>query len=476
MFYTNNATIIKRKLIAEISSLFFKGKLREEIDRIPLRLAPKDNGSIRCCVYKDRAMFKYRIMALLGFKYEDETDELKCLGSYVDDAYKREEKSKSVLTVIDEACSSCVKNNYIVTNLCRGCVARPCIFNCPKDAITMKDSKAYIDPDLCISCGKCMDVCPYHAITYMPVPCEEACPVGAIEKDENGIEVINEEKCIKCGKCMSACPFGAVVEVSEIIDVLRALCSGKKVTALVAPAAAGQFRFPFGKLVSALRELGFSDVFEVAYGADKTADLETAELTERLEGGASFMTTSCCPAYTETAKKHIPELVQYISDTKSPMVYAGEIVKKENPDCITVFIGPCVAKRFEGSECEYIDNVLTFEEMGALLVGKGIDVDKCEEEQMESSEGFRGRLFPLAGGVIKAVEMSTEDSVSLKPYLVDGINKKSINLLRSFAKRNSANGNFIEVMSCEGGCVSGPCSISTPAIARKMVESFNKQS
>ena len=114
----------------------------------------------------------------------------------------------------------------------------------------------------------CINACPYNAIVRLIVPCEQACPIGAISKGENGTATIDFEKCISCGKCVAACPFGAVNEKSHMIDVLKNIRDGKKVIAMFAPAIAGQFPGTIFQLKSAMLKAGFYDVYEVAQGAD----------------------------------------------------------------------------------------------------------------------------------------------------------------------------------------------------------------
>ena len=111
------------------------------------------------------------------------------------------------------------KTNYIV-KLCRTWLT-PCTYACKKGAITVGDKQSNIDHTKCINCGMCMQACPFHAIIYQPVPCEESCPVGAISKDANGIEHIDPKKCIYCGKCMVACPFGAIMEKTSMMDIFN---------------------------------------------------------------------------------------------------------------------------------------------------------------------------------------------------------------------------------------------------------------
>jgi len=483
MLYNNNATHIRRELLVKLASLAFQGMLKEKIDRVPLEMIPKGLPSIRCCIHHDRAVIKYRLMAMLGFSVEKETDELRPLSSYAEEALERTEVEDPVLTVIDEACSACVQSHYFVTNACRGCVARPCVLNCPKKAIQMINGQARIDPSLCVNCGLCQKVCPYHAIVKVPVPCEEACPVGAISKDSQGKEHIDFSKCIYCGKCMSECPFGAIVERSQMLDVIRALQSGKPVVALVAPAIVGQFPGDYPQLVGALRKLGFHRVYEVAEGADTTIQREAEELVERVHRGEPFMTTSCCPAYTRCAEIHIPELKPYISTTKSPMLYTAEKAIEEVGEGVLVFIGPCVAKKEEALKSGLLDFVLNTEELGALLVAKEIDIPHCEPETLLESPSAGARAFPIVGKVSQAVaekvrEIAAKNKISgvqVSPFVVDGIDRQNIKLLRQAAK-TKPDGNLVEVMACQGGCVAGPITISKPNLAAKKIEDWIRKS
>ena len=210
MAVTNNAMIIRRELLARVAKLLLDDRLVEDIDRIPVQIRPKNGDVSRCCVYKDRAMLKYKLMALLGFSVQQEDEEITPLSVYAYRALVREDISDPPLTVVDDACSGCIKANYTVTNICRGCVARPCIINCPKGAIDFHSGHAEIDPKKCVNCGICQKNCPYHAIVYIPVPCEESCQVGAISKDEEGIEHIDYSKCKDCGLCAMKCPKNVI--------------------------------------------------------------------------------------------------------------------------------------------------------------------------------------------------------------------------------------------------------------------------
>lgn len=473
MTYTNNAMLIRRELITRLGKLLDQGTLLEEIDRIPLAMRPRKTSSSRCCIYKDRAVLKYKIMALMGYDIQDEVDELTPLSEYAKKAFETDNSSASTLTVVDEACSACVKVNYEVTNMCRGCVGRPCVLNCPKESISFNDGKAQIDHSTCINCGKCQKACPYHAIIYQPIPCEEACPVGAIFKDENGVEHINNDKCINCGKCLIACPFGAIVEKSHVLQIHKAIKSDKKVIALPAPSIIGQFKMEYSKILGAIKAYGFDEVFEVAKGANDTTNNEAQELVEHLKEGHPFLTTSCCPAYTQTVDKHIPELKPNVSTTPSPMAYAAKRVKELYPDSVVVFIGPCIAKRSEAFYNEHVDFNLSFEELGALLIAKGIYVSKTEGIDPDNGIESHGHGFGAVGGVTNSVLTKLPEGFDLKNIVIDGIDKAAIRQLKMFAK-GKANGNFIEVMSCEGGCVAGPNVISNSKLAAKQLNDYVK--
>lgn len=463
----NNAILIRRELLARLSKLFNDGELELKIDRIPLQLRPKGAETSRCCVYKDRAMLRYKLMALLGFNIRDEQDELTPLSEYVRRSLERREVEREPLTVVDEVCSACVRTNYVVTNMCRGCLARPCMTNCNKDAINFENGQARIDHTKCVNCGLCLKNCPFHAIVYIPVPCEESCPVGAITKREDGTEQINYDKCIYCGRCIASCPFGAVMEKSHLMDVFSAFKSDKKVVAMVAPAIAGQFKAPLEQILGAIKQLGFDDVIEVAKGADMTTENEAHEFMHKMEQGQKFMTTSCCPSYITAVKKHIPEIAPYVSDTLTPMQYTAQIAREQYPDAILVFVGPCLAKRYE-TYCDPNANLmLSFEEIGSMFIARGIDVGKSEPMVIDEHIHSTSRGYPVTSGVMNAVKTKIGNQMEIRPLLINGLDKAAIKELRSFPQNCTAN--MVEVMACEGGCVNGCNVIANPKVATRQI-------
>jgi len=473
----NNASRLRREVLIRVTKAWMDGKLIQSVDRIPYQIRPKDHEATRCCIYKDRAVLRFRCMAAMGFAIEDETDDFTPLADYAEKAIEREQVEGPVMTVLDIACKGCVPSRFLITDACQGCVARPCAVNCPFGAISVFDGRARIDREKCRNCGKCLKVCPYNAVTRIPVPCEDACPVGAIRKKEDGKARIDFDACISCGRCMRACPFGAVMEKSHVLDVLRSIGSEKRTVALVAPAVAGQFPGDLGQIATALKKLGFSSVVEVALGADKTAQLEAHEFVERMEKGDQFMTTSCCPAYMETLRRHVPDLAPFASETRTPMHYTAAMVREQDPEAVTVFIGPCVAKRREAMDDPMVDYVLTFEEAGAMFVAAEIEVGECESMAFDQVAHREGRGFPVTGGVAAAVESvvrgmaeAGQSTPELRPHCINGLDMKTVKLLATFPKGRCP-GNLVEVMACEGGCCGGAGVVGSCAVtARKVAE------
>ena len=469
----NHAVLMRRDLLTRLSTLFYSGELELKVDRIPLDLRPKGVETSRCCIYKDRAMLRYKVMALLGFNIRDEVDELTPLSEYVKVARSRTELSKEPLTVVDDVCSACVKVNYVVTNMCKGCMARPCTSSCNKDAIFFEKGQAHIDSNKCVNCGLCQKSCPYHAIIYIPVPCEEACPVSAITKREDGTEVIDYDKCIYCGRCIVSCPFGAVMEKSQLMDVFNAFDSKKKVIAMVAPAIGGQFKAPLGQILGAIKSLGFDEVIEVALGADMTTENEAKEFMHKMEEGQQFMTTSCCPSYTAAVGKHLPNLIPFVSDTLTPMQYTAQIARAQYPDDILVFVGPCLAKRHETFCDENADLMLSFEEIGSMFIAKGINVGTSEAIELDTTIDSTSRGYPVTSGVMSAVNAKIAGRVEVRPLVINGLDKMQLKELKKFPKGCSAN--MVEVMACEGGCVNGCNVIANPKVATRQVGEIVKK-
>ena len=186
------------------------------------------------------------------------------------------------------------------------------------------------------------------------------------------------------------------------------------------------------QIKSALKKAGFTDIIEVAKGADITTKHEAKEFSHRISNCEPFMTTSCCAGYNELVKKHIPELKPYVSETETPLFYTAELVKQNNPNAITVFISPCVAKRSEVKENPNIDYLLNFEELDALLTGRDIELSECEEEELDNTISRYGRNYGISGGVAAAVKKASKDEDSVKICHINGLNKENIKVLKKY--------------------------------------------
>ncbi len=465
----NNASRLRRVALAAVAKLVKENKLVSDIEKLPYRIAPTATHEVmRCCIHCDRAVIRARLIAAMGFSLEDaHQNEEKLLAEYAEESLTRKGKPQRFLTLLEEACNSCLSAQFNVTNACQGCVARPCVACCPKQAISITKQRAHIDNEKCIRCGKCLTVCPYNAIMKMRVPCEIACPVDALGKDEHGKEVIDFTKCIGCGKCITACPFGAVMEKSQMVDVMNHLNhSNEKVVAFFAPAIVAQFpNCTPGKLITALKKIGFDEVYEVALGADITTQKESAEYIERVvENGEKLMTTSCCPAYYEAVRKHIPEIAHAVSHTASPMIYTAEIVRAKHPEAKSVFIGPCLAKRREGAQSDLVDYVLSMEELGAMLMADNIQITQCEEAVLTDVPTPQGRGYAATGGVARAVCGMLAEGTPCNAECINGLTAETIKRLRLHGE-GKLDATLLEVMACEGGCVAGPSVISNPKVA-----------
>lgn len=429
---------LKYKVLREVARSAFKDRLLEDITEIPKKIVSGKEPTMRCCVYKERAILAERVKLAMG----------------------GDSSNPNVIEVIDIACDECPMGGYDVTDACRGCIAHRCEDVCRRGAITFdRNQKAHIDKSKCVECGMCAKVCPYSAIANYKRPCENACKVKAISMNEDKSAKISNEKCIACGACVYQCPFGAIMDKSyilNVIDMIKKSDGGKnfKLYALVAPSIASQFIYAkLGQVITAIKKMGFFSVVEAALGADMVADSEARELEEK-----GFLTSSCCPAFVDYIKKNFPTVAPHISHNLSPMATIAKYIKETTPDAKIVFIGPCTAKKMEFKKPEvhpYIDSVITFEELQALIDGCDIDVSSLEEDVLDNASYF-GRIFARSGGLSDAVKQAMKEHGSefeVKAVACDGIEQCKMALLR--ASKNVLDANFIEGMACVNGCIGG---------------------
>ena len=443
---TNDKGIVELKhfILREICKLAWNGQLSaEETEKIVYQVSPGPKPQYRCCVYKEREIVRGRIRLAMGCDADPD------------------HPSSNVVSVISAACDDCPIQNYFVSDICRFCLGKACLNTCKFNAISPGDTKMRIDPVKCKSCGMCAKACPFGAIIHQERPCRKACPVDAIFYDEAGICCIDENKCIHCGHCIHNCPFGAIGSKIYAVNVIRAILEGKRVIAMCAPATEGQFGKDIGMAAirKALKEAGFADMVEVGLGGDMTAAAEAREWIEARKEGR-IMTTSCCPAFISMMRHHFPkQYEENKSATVSPMVAVSRYLKTLDPDCVTVFIGPCIAKKGETLN-EYIrdtaDFALTYGEIVAMLDSKGIEIKAVDETYQEAS--LFGKRFAGSGGVAKAVlevmEEMGEDTSGIRLTTCAGGDecRKTLTLL----KNGKLDTDFVEGMICPGGCIGGP--------------------
>jgi [FeFe] hydrogenase (group B1/B3) len=430
---------LKYRALCEVARYAWKDDLYENLLAIPKTIVPGKEPTMRCCVYKERAILGERVKAAMG---GDKTN-------------------PNVIEVIDVACDDCPAGGYEITSACRGCLAHRCEQACRRGAIVFDHKqKASIDKSKCIECGLCAKVCPYTAIINIKRPCENSCKVKAISLNNAKSAWIDNEKCIACGACVYQCPFGAITDKSfivNVVDILKKSDNNKryKVYAVAAPSIAGQFKYAkLEQVITGIKRLGFFSVVEAALGADIVADQEAKDLVE-----SGFLTSSCCPAFVKYIETQFPALASKISSALSPMAAIAKYIKRSDPSSKVVFIGPCTAKKLEfqkKSVRPYVDSVITFEELQALFDSKDVDITALEESSLDNASYF-GRIFARSGGVTDAIrEAVKENGVEnfvFNPLVCDGVEQCRAALLK--LSKNILPNNFIEGMACVNGCIGG---------------------
>lgn len=450
---------LKYKVLREVARQAWNDTLLGNIFEIPKMIVPGKTPTMRCCVYKERAILGERVKIAMG----------------------GDKDNPNVIEVIDIACDECPAAGYEVTDSCRGCLAHRCEDACKRGAISFDHNHvAHIDKSKCVECGQCAKVCPYSAIINRKRPCQIACKVKAISINEDNAAAIDNSKCIQCGACVYQCPFGAIMDKSYILNVIDLIKKSEnntkyKVYAIVAPSISSQFTYAkLGQVISGLKELGFFTVIEAALGADMVAQSESKELAEK-----GFLTSSCCPAFVQYIKSAFPDLLPLVSHNLSPMATLAKYIKGTDENSKVVFIGPCTAKKAEvqlESVKHYVDAVMTFEELQALYDSRDIDITTLSEDVLDNASYF-GRIFARSGGLSDAVAQGLKEQnikFDLKAIPCDGIEECRMALIKK--SKNVLDANFIEGMACIGGCIGGAGCLTHGEKNKAEVDKYGRES
>lgn len=408
-------------------------------------------------------------------------------------------------------CLTCVRNtNCELQNLAEELGIRDIPYEGEKSKHPIDDFSPSIvrDAEKCILCRRCVSAC------------SKLQGVAVISPNERGFETViapafnqslNDVACTMCGQCINVCPVGALKEKEEIDKVWEALADPEKhVVVQTAPAIRVSLGEEFGlemgspvmgKMVAALRRLGFDKVFDTDFTADLTIMEEGHELLERLEkGGKLPLLTSCSPGWVKFCEHYYPEFLENISTCKSPQQMFGALAKtyyaeKAGIDPSKVFvvsIMPCTAKKYEAQRPEMrdsgyqdVDVVLTTREAARMLKEAGIDLKTLPEEEFDEPLGIStgaGAIFGATGGVMEAAlrtvyevvtgkELENLDFVEVRG--VEGIKESEVELngkkikvavahglanarkVLDMIKNGEAEYHFVEIMCCPGGCVGG---------------------
>ena len=408
-------------------------------------------------------------------------------------------------------CQQCSKNgNCELLNVAQITGAREGAFKGKKTSTTYDEFSPSIirDTSKCILCGRCV------------VRCQEAHGNGILGFENRGFETIvapagnhsfANSPCLLCGQCVSVCPTGALMEKSEIWKVDKAMAEGKHVVVQTAPAVRASLGEEFGmkigtpvtgKMVAALKRLGFDKVYDTNFGADLTIMEEAHELIARIKNGGTLpMITSCSPGWVNYAEYYYGDCTDHLSSCKSPHEMQGAIIKSyyaekngiDPKDIFVVSIMPCTAKKYEKERPQLavngipdVDAVLTTRELGTLIKRSGINFAKLPDEDFDQDimglYSGAGVIFGVTGGVMEAALRTAYRTLMGEEYGpinftevrgFDGIKEATLNLAGNEIKIAVAHGmknakpimddiragkspyTFIEIMCCPGGCING---------------------
>ena len=474
-------TDIRKKVFTEVARMAYAGGDYSKAEDLPYIIIPGDQPLHRESVFLERAIAGERVRMAMGLSMRPVQTRMLMTAGMDAAAVAEQYYEPPLVNIIPYACHACPTDQYKVCNYCQNCIAASCQKVCPKDAISFRNNRSYIDLDKCIRCGKCAKACPYNAIVHLERPCAAACGMDAIGSDEHGKAVIDQDKCVACGQCLVSCPFGAIVDKGQIFQVIQSILQGDKVVAIVAPAFIGQFgkHSTPGKFIAAMKQLGFSRIVEVAVGADMCTIEEARDFLEKVPSQQNYMATSCCPAWHSMIYKLFPGEAKNISMTLTPMVFTARLMKKKYPGCKVVFVGPCAAKKLEAIREDIrsdVDFVLTFEELQGMFEAKEINFETIEPLSDLNEGTAAGRGFAVSGGVAKAVAdlvKEKDPDMEVKTARAEGL--RDCRKLMLQAKVGKYNGYLLEGMACPGGCVAGAGTLLPVELAAQVVGRYQKE-
>ncbi len=480
----SDVVTLRRRVFKEVAQLAFEDGDLHDLRRAVFNILPGETPQYRDNIFRERAITGERLRLALGLDVRSASD----MGPLDDNidlvnvAHRVYEPP--LVNVISFACQACPTKTVTVTNNCRACIGHPCVNVCPKNAVhwTATDG-AHIDEDTCIRCGRCAQFCPYSAIITYDRPCAANCGVKAIDSDEHGRAKIDYDRCVSCGRCITECPFGAISDKGEIYQLIRSIRENdKRHVAIVAPSFVGQFGANVSpeQVFEGIRLLGFEEVMEVGLGADLTTLQEAEEFVHAVPDELPFMGTSCCNSWSLMIEKFFPDIAPYVSDTATPMIETAYYIKKCSQNVKVTFIGPCISKKLEALRsyvADYVDFVITFEELAAMFDAKNLDLSILEVPQELDHASFTARGYAEAGGVAQAVLALIKEKWPEKDVQLEGAEglANCFKLMKA-AQAGRKNGMLLEGMACEGGCIGGPGTLVTLPRAQKALNAFKKRS
>lgn len=311
--------------------------------------------------------------------------------------------------------------------------------------------------------------------------CQNSCIFDAIRWDGEGKLFIDPELCTGCEACIEACKDGRLTASKDVLPAMKAVREAKgPVYMMVAPAFFGQFseKVTPGQLRTAFRALGFTGMVEVALFADILTLKEELEFDRHVQHAGDYQLTSCCcPVWISMIRKIYHELMPHVPGAVSPMVACGRMIKRIHPDAVTVFAGPCLAKKKEAREpdiADAVDYVLTFQELRDIFRAADIHPDQLADMEKEHASKA-GRLYARTGGVSQAVSEMVEQlrpdrEIHVRAEQANGT-KACMEMIRRI-KEGKTDANFFEGMGCVGGCVGGPKAILNAEAGTAHVDAY----